>query len=244
MPGAGIVVADINAFVIKPQMRKISLHTKVLDMMAGSLSLQDHFKVREAVGVFRDSETFERSVETLEEAGFDRAAISMLASKAAVNEKLGHLFEETSEISEHRAVSQAIFASRHDVAEGKAAAIGIPAYIGGIGAGVAIVASGGTLGIAGLVAAAGAAAGAGIGALFAHAVGEHHAEAIKKHLASGGLILTVRVHDEPQEARAMELLGRSGAHSVHAHTVIKDWGENDIPLHDFNPDPLLEAELR
>lgn len=198
------------------------------------------YEVREVVGTFENALSFEDAIEELEVSGMDRADISMLASQKSVEEKLGHLYHKTSELGDEGRVPQAIFASHHEIAEGKAAIVGIPAYIGGSGAGIAIVASGGTLAIAALVAAAGAAAGAGIGALFAHAVGEHHAQTLREHLTAGGLLLWVRVHNDAQEESAIAVLTRSGGKSVHAHSITRHWSEADIPLHDFNPDPLLE----
>ncbi|NRD89079.1 hypothetical protein C8024_05900 [Sphingopyxis sp. BSNA05] len=116
----------------------------------------------------------------------------------------------------------------------------MPTYIGGAGAGIAVVATGGTVAFAALIAAAGAAAGAGIGGLIAHAIGKHHADYMEKQLIDGGLLLWVRVKDDSQEAEIIELLNSLGGEDVHAHSITRYWGTNDVPLHDFDPDPFLE----
>jgi len=47
-------------------------------------------EIREAVGVFQTAPQLEAAIEELEENGFDRAEISLLASDDAVRQKLGH----------------------------------------------------------------------------------------------------------------------------------------------------------
>ncbi len=203
-------------------------------------SSRKNYTIREVVARFDDPDLFEDAVEALEEAGVDRADISMLGSRKTVEEKLGHRFLRTAELEDDSAIPQTIFASRHEVAEGKAAAMGLPAYIGGAGAGMAVVASGGTLAIAAMVAAAGAAIGAGFGALIADAIGHRHAALIEEQLSAGGLLLWVKVKDDDQEQKVISVLMDAGGKDVHAHDITRSWSEEDVPLHDFNPDPWLE----
>jgi len=200
------------------------------------------YKVREVVARFEDATKFEDAVEAVERAGIDRSRISMMASHDAVEKKLGHLYIKSSELEEDGTVPQAIFASRHDLAEGKAAAIGVPAYIGGAGAGLAVVASGGTLAFAALIAAAGGAAGAGIGSLLAHALSKHHADVLEQQLALGGLLVWVEVENKEEEEKILDVLKKAGGEDIHAHSITRYWGDQDVPLHDFNPDPFLERE--
>lgn len=200
------------------------------------------YTVREVAARFDDPDLFEDAVETLEVAGVDRADISMLGSRKAVEKKLGHRFRRTADLEDDSAIPQTIFANRHEIAEGKAAAIGLPVYIGGASAGLAVVASGGTLAIAALVAAAGAAAGAGFGALIADAIGHSYAARIEQQLASGGLLLWIKVRDHDQEQKIVAMLADAGGKDIHAHDITRLWSEEDIPLHDFNPDPWLEKQ--
>ncbi|MBD1548918.1 hypothetical protein [Roseibium aggregatum] len=198
------------------------------------------YKVRELVARFDDAETFEDAVEQVEMAGIDRADISMIASQDAIVEKLGHIYRNVRDLEDDARVPQTVNFDRHELAEGKAAIIGFPVYIGGAGAGLAVVASGGTLAIAAVLAAAGAAAGAGIGAIFAHAIDKRHADTLEQHLAEGGLLVWVRLRDETREAEIEKLLKACGGRDVHGHSLKRYWGTDDVPLHDFNPDPLLE----
>lgn len=200
------------------------------------------YEVREVVARFEDAIKFEDVVEVLEENGIDRAKISMIASHDTVKKKLGHLYLDIKELEENGSVPQAIYSDRHDIAEGKAAIIGLPVYIGGAGAGLAVVASGGTLAFAALIAAAGATAGAGIGALFAKALDKHHASFLEEQLFAGGLLLWVQVSSDAEEKKVLELFKQGGGLDVHAHTLTRYWGADDVPLHDFNPDPFLEAD--
>lgn len=200
----------------------------------------DTYEVREVVAEFTDPDMLEDTVESLERAGLDRSDISMMATYDAVTKKLGHLYASVSEVEDDGDVPQTVFADRHERAEAKAAIIGLPVYIGGSAAGLAVVASGGTLAVAALLAAAGAGAGAAIGALLSGAIDRRHAATVEDQLASGGMLLWVRVKDDAQEARVTALLRDGGGDNVHAHTLKRHWGTDDVPLHDFNPDPFLE----
>lgn len=128
----------------------------------------------------------------------------------------------------------------HDIAEAKANIIGLSVYIGGAGAGLAVVVSGGTLAFAAVIAAAGAVAGASIGVLLVCAIGKEHAERIEAQLGAGGLLLWVRVDPENSERKIQDQLIQAGGQDVHAHTISRHWGAEDIPLHKFNLDPFLE----
>jgi len=210
--------------------------------MAQTDEVMNSYEVREVIARFEDASKFEDVVEVLEENGIDRAKISIIASHDAVKKKLGHLYHNARELEENGSVPQAIYSDRHDIAEGKAAIIGLPVYIGGAGAGLAVVASGGTLAFAALIAAAGATAGAGIGALFATALGKHHANYLAEQLSLGSLLLWVQVDGDTEEKKVLELLEQGDGVDVHAHSLTRYWGDEDVPLHSFNPDPFLEAD--
>ena len=177
--------------------------------------------------------------DSVEKSGTDRAAINLMASHDAVKAKLGHRYESIAEFKDTQNIPRQLFADRHERAEGRAAVMGIPMYIGGAGAGMAVVASGGTLAFAALIAAAGAAAGAGIGSLAALAISKQQADNLTDHLSSGGLLLWVEVRDEEHEKEVISILEKAGGQDVQALSITRSWGTDDIPLHDFNPDPLL-----
>jgi hypothetical protein len=100
---------------------------------------------REAVGVFDNADALEAAVDELEISGFDRAAISVLASDKTVKDRLGRLYRSVAEIVDDPRAPLAAFVSKDSRVEGEAATVGVPLFIGGIAGGLAVVASGGAL---------------------------------------------------------------------------------------------------
>ena len=196
------------------------------------------YEVREVGATFDKVAAFEDAVDALKDAGVRDLDISMIASHDAVKSRLGHIFEpiDGSDVS---ATSEPIFTNRDDIKHGKAAAIGLPAYIGASGAGIAIVATGGTLAFAAVVAAAAAAAGSGIGSLFARAIGKHHAKYMQDQLALGHLLLWVRARDTKDETRLIRLMQDLGGTNVHAHSLTRYWSEDEM-LHEFDADSYID----
>jgi hypothetical protein len=101
------------------------------------------------------------------------------------------------------------------------------------------VASGGTPAAAIAATILGSAIGGGLGTLLALAVARRHVESIRQQLAQGGLVLWVSTPDEAAENRALAVLRRCGASSVHVHAVEREWGSKDRPLAETQLDPLL-----
>ena len=194
-------------------------------------------KVREAVGVFHDRESFRTAVDDLMSAGFDRAELSLLAGEQSVEDKLGHAYRRVQELEDEPTVPRAAYVGNHSLAEGRTGVIGGLAYIGAmVGAG-AVVASGGTLAAA--VAAAALAGGGGglIGGWLARFLGRDYAEALQKQLDHGGLLLWVQVRDQAREERALDILRRNGAADVHVHELpgSRDPADNPLTGVEFNP---------
>ena len=145
-------------------------------------------------------------------------------------------------IEDDLAARQAAFVSQESRTEGRAFAISLPFGIGGFAGAWAVAAAGGALAAAVGATVVGGAVGAGLGALLVRAVARHHAETVQSQLARGGLVLWVSTPDEASEQRALEVLRRCGGMSVHTHSVAREWGVADSPLHDVQPDPLLERD--
>ena len=178
--------------------------------------------VREAVAVFHNEASLDAAIEDLEEHGFDRADISLMASEEAVKKTLGDRYTRIADAADDPATPRHAVVLPEDVGAGEGALIGGLAYIGAIAAVGTVVASGGAL-LA--VAAAGLAAGAGggvLGGLLAHRLGARRAKEIQDHLAQGGLLVWVRTRDAGYEERALDILGRHTDEPVRIH---------DIPLH-------------
>lgn len=199
-----------------------------------------HDMVREVVGVFHSASALETAVEQLGLAGVGRAAISVLAVDAEHAGVTDSLCRSAETIQDDPTAKLTNFVSPHSRAEGEAAAIAIPFAIGGFAGAWAVAAAGGALitAIGATVVTGGVAAG--LGALLAGAIAKHHAAKIETELAEGGLVLWVRTPDTACEERALAVLQRCGGTSVHAHTIERDWGVANTPLHDVQPDPFLE----
>jgi hypothetical protein len=193
------------------------------------------YEVREVVSSFHNAAQFEAAVQTLEDNGIKRETINMMASHDAVKKGLDGHFKPTGEIDEESELPQAIFSDRHDIEIDKRMAVGLPVYIGGAGAGLAVVATGGTIAFAAPIAAAAAAVGAGIGSLIAHAVGEHHARYLENQLRQGALLVLVEVSGTDQEEKVIQILTNAGSKDVHAHSLTRYKVFDRTPLSDFNP---------
>jgi hypothetical protein len=195
--------------------------------------------VREAVGVFADPGALEAAVDELGISGFDRATLSVLASDEKVKERVGHLYRKVVEIEDDRQAPLTGLVSTDSRMEGEAAAVGIPCYIGAVGA-VALVATGGALAVTIAAMIAGGAVGAGLGALLARAIAHQHTDHVLQQLAQGGMALWVRVRDDAAERTALQILTKAGARDVHVHEIQREWTLKDRPFSEGQPDPFLE----
>jgi hypothetical protein len=198
------------------------------------------YRVREAVAVFSVPEALERAVDELEVSGFDRAALSVLASERTIKDRVGHLYRSIAEIADDVHVPQRAFAESDSRVEGAAAAIGIPCYIGSVaGAGVTAVGFGAATAATVAGAVVGGVVGAGLGALLAGAAIRGHVHEVSEQLAEGGFVLWVNLRDDDAERRALQILADAGGRDVHVHEFEREWTLQDRPLSDVQFDPFL-----
>ena len=207
-----------------------------------SNAVENDDRVKEAVGVFRDPNALEAAVDELEVSGFDRAAISVLATDAKATEQVERFYRTVRDIEDSGRVQLGAFVSSNSRTEGKAAVVGIPLYIGGFAGAIAVAATGGALALAIAAAIAGGAAGAGLGAFFAAAIARHHAAHVREQLDKGGLVLWVNVPDPDAEKRAVAILNNMGARHVHVHEIKREWSSGEVPLGLKQADPFLERD--
>lgn len=198
---------------------------------------ENNGKVKEAVGVFRDAKALEAAVDELEVSGFDRAALSVLATDPKAKEQVERFYRTIRDIEDGKGAPYGSFVSSDSRTEGEAAVVGLPIYIGGCAGAAAVAATGGALSLAIAAAIVGGAAGAGLGAIFAAAVARHHALDVQAQIDKGGLVLWVRVPDADAEKRVIAVLNKMGAGDVHVHTIKHDWGP--LPSSLPQADPLL-----
>jgi len=175
--------------------------------------------VREVVGIFASSGDLQVAIDDLLSAGFDRMDLSLLASAAAIDEKLGHRFVKVETIADDQSLPRAAYVSPEAIGDAEGGVIGALMYIGAMTAAGVVVASGGTL--AALITAVVAAGGGGglIGAIIAKWIGSHHAHYLQDQLERGGLLLWVRAPDIGAERRAIDILKRHSGVDVHGHTL-------------------------
>ncbi len=176
---------------------------------------------REAVGVFQNSASLQAAIDDLLSSGFHRADLSLLASRDAVEAKLGHAYRKVQELEDASNVPSRAYVSTEAIGDAEGALVAALAYIGALTAVGAVVASGGTLAAA-IAAAAAAGSGAGsIGAVFARFISAGRADLVAEHLERGGLLLWVRTRDVAHEKRAVDILRRDGAEDVHIHDLAR-----------------------
>ncbi|WP_417427796.1 hypothetical protein [Kiloniella sp.] len=195
--------------------------------------------VREAVGVFHSAAELEAAVDELQNAGFDRSEISLLASEDAVAEKLGHRYHSVVELEDDVNVPRTAYVEHDSIVEGKTTLIGGLAYIGAIVAAAPIVASGGSLAVA-IIGAVLAGGSAGIfGSFVAEWIGHKHAQSIESQLRRGGLLLWVTLRDEGQELKALDILNKLEADDVHCHDIPVSDDPAINPVQGTRIDPFL-----
>jgi hypothetical protein len=174
-------------------------------------------EVREVVGIFGNLASLQSAIDELLVSGFDRSEISLLQEDNVVRARKGS--DRAVELEDDSRAPRLPYIESESLSEGKAAIIGVLAYIGFfIGAG-ALTASSGVFAspvMAGAVV-GGLAAVAGL--LVAFLIGQRQTKWARAQLERGGLLLWVRTWTEQRERQAMSLMQKHGGHHVHVHAV-------------------------
>jgi len=175
--------------------------------------------LREVVGVFHDEKALEAATDELQECGFDRAEISLLASDSAVAEKLGHAYQRVAELEDDRAAARMAYVSKEDYGAAEGGLISGLVYVGALAGAGAVVASGGALGGVLLAAALSGGTGGAVGLGLARWLEHRRAQRLHEQLEKGGLLVWVHVEGEDREKRAIDILQKYAAEDVHAHEL-------------------------
>lgn len=202
------------------------------------------YKLREVAAVFHDMGKLDAAVERLLSEGFRDGDFNIMATDAAVRQKLKDRLEPVEKLADDPTVPRQAYMPKPTRAVAEAAAMGVPMFLLGMAGAAAVLASGGAAALALAVASATGALGVGVGAALANAIETSHAEALAKAMEAGGIVLWVRTPTEAAEKTAIRVLTEAGGEHVHAHEIERTWGLEDIPLSDFNPDPFLEPDPR
>lgn len=200
-------------------------------------------RVREVVGAVFSQEALETLATELMEAGVDRNDIDLMADWNTVIEKLGMTYPDADRVPDVPDLPRRRLVTRDEDATLTGAVFGTLIATGALVAGVPVVASGGAL--AAVLAAS--ALGGGIGAAFARKIrkvltADADPDAIEHDINRGGIVVFVRVDNEQEERRAIEIMRRNGAHNVHVHEIELTKKLSDLPLADIQPDPWLGEE--
>jgi hypothetical protein len=175
--------------------------------------------IPEAVGIFYRNEDLQGAIDELLSSGFHRSELSLLASEAAVQEKLGHHYRSVRALADDPAVPRSAYVSPEAIGDAQGGLIGALVYVGAAAAAGAVIASGGTL--AAIITAVVLAGGTGglLGSVLAKWLGDHHANYLQDQVDRGGLLLWVRTRHAAAERRAVDVLRRHSGGEVHVHTL-------------------------
>lgn len=125
---------------VKEQMADLARSSETKE--TADTATTQRYWTKEAVGIFSDPDALEAAVDELEISGFDRAAISVLATDSKAKEQLDRFYRSFSDVEDSGGVPRAAFVSSDSLAEGEAAIIGAPLYIGGCAGAVGVAAAG------------------------------------------------------------------------------------------------------
>lgn len=181
-------------------------------------------QVQEVVGAFPSAEALEDAAQELMSRGFDRAKLSLLARREAVQASGVSWPNRTAQFEDDPAAPRIAYVDHHDLALGQGAIIAALIYVGGGLTTLASLASGVDWQSAilfGLIAGCLATA---VGFLGARHLARLTARKIEGELAGGGALLWVQTSSPHDDVLATEILLRHGAHDVHGH------GERDPVL--------------
>jgi len=162
----------------------------------------------EVGALFGSREDLQAAVDRLQQAGFDRAQLTLLADTAVVEEKLGGSVPSPQILADPDAPRQAV-ADRADEGNAQGVAIGVPALIAAFIAAGATAAAGVTIAGA-VIATAAAGGGAGIvGSALAGWIDRRQADHFDEQLKRGGILLWVTCADPTAAEKARTVIGEN-----------------------------------
>jgi hypothetical protein len=175
--------------------------------------------IREVVAIFGSREALENAIEDLLSTGFDRRQLSLLASRDAVEETLGHPVGDIHTLADDPEAPRSEPLERPDVGNVTGVAVGPPAAFAALAAaGVTAMTGGAFAGVAVAALAAGGGVGA-LGGLLAKHYTDEVASDFQEQIAHGGILLWVNLREPEQEQRAKEILARHAKEKVRVHEI-------------------------
>ena len=175
--------------------------------------------VREAVGIFFDAKTLREAINDLLSAGFDHAAVGLLAGEFTVRQSLGDLYTQANEFSNSPNAPRMAFVAKTSSEDLLHGGLGVLSFAAVSAAGAAVVATAGVLGGGIMAAAAGVAALGAVGRILGALIGENDAEHLEEQVDEGHLLLFVRTGGPAQEKLASDILSKHSGYDVRIYTV-------------------------
>jgi len=172
---------------------------------------------REAVGVFDDLEKLDKAVSELEISKFARHDISVLGNKEKVEERFGQKNVKPEWLEDNPNAPRGISVRPEEKTIGASVMVGVPAYIGGCIAAIAVNPAP-HLVLLGAVA-SGSVLGALIGGAIVFFLNQKITKRINRQIQKGGLLLWVRTPGPQREKIALDILRKHGARHVHLHDI-------------------------
>ncbi|MEZ5931714.1 MAG: hypothetical protein R3F54_07165 [Alphaproteobacteria bacterium] len=175
----------------------------------------------QVVAVFHDVISLDAAVEALIDRGFDKDDICLLASEAAVEEKLGHRYERVEELEDSAEAPRVAYRTLGDFADTERTIANVLTFL------PTIVAAGTVVASAGMVAAAVAGtaiSGALLSTALARWIDKSHADHLQEQLEHGGLLLWVDAPTAEKQGIAFSVLKEHAASDVHLH----DFAEPEV----------------
>jgi hypothetical protein len=184
--------------------------------------------IREMVAAFDSREALENAIEDLQSHGFDRSQLSLLASRATVEDELRHPLDDTHALEADPDAPRSEPLAKTDVGNVAGVTVGAPAAFAALtAAGAAAALTGGAAGIAIAALAAGGGVGA-LGGFLAKKYNDHVAADLQAQVEHGGILLWVSLRDPAQEEKARRLLARHASGEVRVHDIAAT-GEPEDP---------------
>lgn len=177
--------------------------------------------IREAVGVFFDSEHLKETINELQAVGFSRDELGLLASEYAVQESLGDLYIRTNQDEDSAQAPELAFVEMEADEQQKQSVGGGLAFVGTSGVVGAVVASSAFLGGALVAALSGVLAVGAVGAAAAAVINQSDAEYLQQHVDEGHILLFVRISDAAREDEVLDILRRHAGIDVKMYEIPK-----------------------
>ena len=168
---------------------------------------------REAVGLFTSVEDLQAAVRDLEGTAFPRQDISVMGARDELQKVFGEKTVDPRIAMESAQTPRQSLPRPEEKVIGGAALVGIPAYVGAMGAAMAA----GAVAFPALVGAAviGGLGGGTLGAFLVKMLGARDARHFEEQIERGGLLLWVRTPDVEREEIAMQIMHKNHGRKVH-----------------------------